>query len=173
MADAVAWAKAFARQASVDYATYTALSRDGGLPESQRLHMLQMACEKLCKAYMFRQGVDPGHIQSTHSVVAKVLPRIFADEILEGGQRYPNERSHLMKSVRGMAREIDLLAPAVDINAGRPRPDNCEYPWDDGAGNPIAPADYAFPHLSVLQDPTGKHLLKVLARVIDRYEGSR
>lgn len=37
-----------------------------------------------------------------------------------------------MKQVRNLSREIELLAPTVDSLR---RPDNCEYPWEDGTGN--------------------------------------
>jgi hypothetical protein len=163
------WSQAFARQARADYHTYLLLDEDDSLPVSQRLHMLLMACEKLCKAYMFLHSDNPAHIQSTHSVIAKTLPAIYAEESLNGKRRYATQRTGLIKSVRNISRELDLLAPAVDLSAGQRRPENCEYPWDGGSGFPVTPADYEFSNLSILQDASGKHLLKIVALAIDKY----
>ena len=44
------WAQAFARQAESDLHVYDVLVTDPSLPACHRLHYLQMACEKLCKA---------------------------------------------------------------------------------------------------------------------------
>jgi len=61
------------------------------------------------------------------------------------------------------ALEIELLAPTVD---NQRRPDNCEYPWEDSAGNVIAPAEHASATLSLLSQPAGQELLKTLPLAI-------
>lgn len=64
-----------------------------------------------------------------------------------------------------MAREIELLAPAVD-DGGR-RPDNCEYPWEAGS-QVVVPAQHRFHGLSVLKSPTGSEFLKLLRLATDQ-----
>ena len=101
------------------------------LPDCQSLHFLQMACEKLAKARLCMTGADPKTLQSSHAYVAKQLPTIVLDE-LASEKAKPKVRRDIVKHARRLAREIELLAPAVD--AGGKRPDNCEYPWEDATG---------------------------------------
>ncbi|MGP0063486.1 MAG: hypothetical protein ACLQGP_07810 [Isosphaeraceae bacterium] len=44
-----------------------------------------------------------------------------------------------MNHAHYLAREIEVLAPAV--KRGGQRPDNCEYPWEDDAGTLHVPLD--------------------------------
>ena len=73
--------------------------------------------------------------------------------------------------IRQLAREIDLLAPAVDDD-GR-RPDNCEYPWEDDRGVLHVPAEHGFGGLGTLhRHRAGSTLLKIiLAAVAELREG--
>lgn len=50
MATNAEWAKAFHRQALADFETYARLA-DGTAPRAHALHHLQMATEKIAKAY--------------------------------------------------------------------------------------------------------------------------
>lgn len=75
-----------------------------------------------------------------------------------------------MRDIRLLARQIELLAPAVDDN-GR-RPDNCEYPWEDKQGNLHVPIEYTFPNLSLLQQLSGARLLKIVEKTVDELAGS-
>lgn len=64
--------------------------------------------------------------------------------------------------VRQLAREVDLLAPAVHDD-GR-RPDNCEYPWEDMSGNLHVPAEHGFGSLGTLhRHRAGSTFLKIIA----------
>jgi hypothetical protein len=66
--------------------------------------------------------------------------------------------------VEHLAREIELLAPAV--KRGGKRPDNCEYPWQDAAGNVWVPAEHRFPTLDLVT-PQGILFLKLIETAID------
>ncbi|MEW6249344.1 MAG: hypothetical protein AB1716_01755 [Planctomycetota bacterium] len=66
-------------------------------------------------------------------------------------------------TLRKLARQIELLAPAVD-DAGR-SPANCEYPWPSPDGRIIAPAEHAF-GLGLLHEKAGATLLKILRAAI-------
>jgi hypothetical protein len=55
------WSQAFARQADADFRAWQAYERHPAalVAECQKLLFLQMACEKLCKAYLIRSGPPP------------------------------------------------------------------------------------------------------------------
>ena len=67
--------------------------------------------------------------------------------------------------VRQLAREVDLLAPAVDDD-GR-RPDNCEYPWEDDGVARHVPAEHGFGPLgTLLRHRAGATFLKIVAAAL-------
>ena len=72
---ALAWSKAYGRQASSDWRTYGLLVRHRA-DLCQQLRYLQMACEKLSKAYLVAAGADPETMQSEHRAAGKQLPFI-------------------------------------------------------------------------------------------------
>ncbi len=135
-----AWARAYARQALSDLDAREILAGSGA-PKCHRLHFLQMAAEKVCKAYLTTSN---GHsnVRKTHAYVAKNLPiiaRVF----------YSNNRNQIarweMSEIRRLAHEIEVLAPACDD--GDVRLDNSEYPWQDGSGNVRVPSEFNFPNI--------------------------
>ena len=164
------WSIAFARQARADLKSRVALSRTPGIPRCQHLHFLQMACEKLCKAFLCTSGSDPADLLTSHRYIAKVLPQIAKRRLGLKKGRYPRDSSQFVRDIRLLARLIELLAPAVDDN-GR-RPDNCEYPWEDKQGNLQVPIEYAFPNLSLLHQLSGARLLKIVEKTVDELAGS-
>ncbi len=164
MSDSEVWRNAYARQAAADWRAYDVLRRSFGLPRCQSFHFLQMSCEKLCKAFLCGRGVNPRLLQTSHGYIAKNLPLIFQ---LEPERLKPHplrSRSTLLKQIKNLSREIELLAPTVDSQR---RPDNCEYPWEDAAGNVVVPAEHSFATLSLLSQPAGQELLKILPLAID------
>lgn len=78
MASPVEWAKAFARQARADFATWQALQSVSVVPPCHELLFLQMACEKLTKAHLFHKGSDSPKILTSHAHTAKQLPTIIS-----------------------------------------------------------------------------------------------
>lgn len=48
------WARAYARQAASDWTIYRQLAAAPEVPRCHALHFLQMAAEKVAKAYRFR-----------------------------------------------------------------------------------------------------------------------
>ncbi len=130
------WAKGFARQAICDLDTRQSLALSGS-SKCQRLHLLQMAAEKVCKAYLY---AGENSVTRTHAVVEKYLPVIFRS--LNGTQLVSGFQ---LRRIKILAREIELSAPACDALGSRP--DNTEYPWEDALGNVRVPAEFAFPEL--------------------------
>lgn len=73
------------------------------------------------------------------------------------------EGHRLLGGVRKLARQIEVLAPAVD-DGGRV-PANCEYPWEDSRGTVYVPAEYKF-SIDLLYAPAGLLLIKSLHAAI-------
>lgn len=160
MATARDWSRAYARQARADLCARDALCADRTLPACAQLHFLQMACEKLCKAHLCRSGSDPRDLQASHAYIAKTLPLIARELFIAEYGRNLTGRAAVMAHIRHFAREIEILAPAVDANGTRL--DNAEYPWEDALGALVVPAQYEFPNLNFLTSPTGRSFLKLV-----------
>ena len=131
MATGAAWAKGYARQADADFKTFEVLL-PLAVPTCHKLLFLQMACEKLVKAYLCTDGTDPIALQTSHAYIARTLPVVIEQQAIVVGLGGAAARSAL-KHAKQLCQEIELLAPAV--KRGGRRPDNCEYPWTDDAGS--------------------------------------
>lgn len=162
MSQPLDWAQAYARQARADFDAWGALAEHKELAPSQRLHFFQMACEKLCKAHLCKSGAEPSTLTGSHAYIAGTLPVIVRQHLtrLTGKKG----RAGLLRHAKHLSREIELLAPAVD-DGGR-RPDNCEYPWEDHAGQLHVPAEHSFPALRLLTAPAGRTFLKTVRAAI-------
>ena len=158
------WRIAYAKQAKVDLQTRDELLRHPGIPNCQQLHFLQMACEKICKAYLCGQGTDPETLQSSHAYVAGPLPVIARQQFALQSGHVQKDRSWMIAAIRKLARKIELLAPAV--KAGGAVPANCEYPWVGPDGSVKVPAEYNF-QFDLLYEEAGRHLLKALFSAVD------
>jgi hypothetical protein len=121
-----------------------------------------MACEKLCKAYLIRAGTQPELLQASHGYIAKPLPLIVRQYILDSGQD-PRRMGRFLTLVRQLAGEIELLNPAVRRDGLRP--DNCEYPWEAGE-KVISPLDWTFHPLRLVTVPGGPTFIKILKGAI-------
>jgi len=167
MSDPADWAEGYARQADADLKAWEYYEEhpEAIAAECHRLMFLQMACEKLCKAYLIERGTSPSALQTSHAFVANPLPDIIRQQLLYLRRDLRGLR-HLLRDVRHLANEIELLNPAVDCNGQRP--DNCEYPWEDGNGDVHSPLDWSFPAASLRIAPAGRTFLKLLRQAIDR-----
>lgn len=157
-----AWSRAYARQAQADLEAREALL-GATVPACQHLHFLQMACEKISKAHRCLGGADPETLMHGHGFAAKVLPQIARELLRRSTFVADLEIAHggIEAMVRQLAREVDLLAPAVDDD-GR-RPDNCEYPWEDVGGALHVPAEHEFGSLGTLhRHRAGATFLKIV-----------
>jgi hypothetical protein len=167
MSTAADWAKSYARQADADLKAWEfyECQPQAIAAECHKLLFLQMTCEKLCKAYLIQGGTSPGSVQSSHGYVAAPLPAIILQLILDMKQDRRRVRG-LLAFVRRLSSEIEVLSPSMDRNGQRP--DNCEYPWEDGKGDVHSPLDWGFhpSHLCTL--PAGRTFLKLLREAINR-----
>ncbi len=68
MSESADWARAYARQADIDFKAWELLEKhpEAVGAECHRLLFLQMACEKLCKAHLIRGGTPPESLQASH-----------------------------------------------------------------------------------------------------------
>jgi hypothetical protein len=136
------WSQAFAAQAASDLAAYEWLAK-GALPQSHRLHYLQMWLEKLCKAYIHQAKVDA--LKDTH------------------WRRIGFENPPRSPEIRAICREVDLLHPAAKDD--RRRPENVEYPWPGNSGDIEVPAQWKFSLAARLHTDAGRLLLKASDRL--------
>jgi hypothetical protein len=102
-----------------------------------------MAAEKVCEAHLTSAN---GHenIRKIHAYIEKNLPvlaRPFYSRINNNKAMARWET----QEIKRVAKEIQLLAPACDDEATRP--DNSEYPWQDGRGDVQTPGEYNFPNI--------------------------
>ncbi|MFO0810859.1 MAG: hypothetical protein U0746_19700 [Gemmataceae bacterium] len=137
MPTATEWSLGYARQADADFRSWERLRRAKGVPECHCLLFLQMACEKLTKAHLCRAGTPPALLQTSHAYTAKNLPVIVRQQV---GFSALSRRSAgwVNAKVKPLAREIELLAPAVSAAATGPttastrgptRPASCGCRW--------------------------------------------
>ncbi len=165
MSSAKGWGRAFAIQAKADFQTCNRLQGRRDVPTCHKLHFLQMACEKLCKAHLCKAGSDPVALQSSHRYIGKNLPVVVKQQLARLDRKVVGRDGYPMNQIRHLAREIELLSPAVDDNGKRP--DNCEYPWQVGPGEIRTPLEYQFPNLNLLTAPSGRNLLKCVQQAIE------
>src|SRR4051794_9996277 len=148
MSEPADWALAFARQGDADFKAWELYEQHPGAvaAECHKLLFLQMACEKLCKAYLITVGTPPEVLQASHGYIANPLPIVIRQEIIDSGQN-PKRMRGVLTLVRHLSGEIEVLNPAVRRDGQRP--DNCEYPWETG-GRIVSPLDWTFQPLRLL-----------------------
>lgn len=77
-------AHAFARQALADFRTYQHLENAAGapspIPVCHRLLFLQMTCEKLSRARLYRETSEAEQVKDSHTYTAKQLPVILREQ---------------------------------------------------------------------------------------------
>jgi len=152
------WAKSYAMQALSDLDAREVLVR-ASVSKCHRLHFLQMAAEKMCKAHLTLKN---GHarMKKTHEVIKKNLP-IIARTFYARNSRNNKAAQRQITAIRQLAFQIEVLAPACDH--GGNRPDNTEYPWQDGNGKIHTPCDHTFTNID---DGPGNRSIGPLVRLI-------
>jgi len=164
------WARGYARQALSDLEAREALIADprARAKKCHRLHFLQMAAEKACKAHLIKtSGRD--NVRKSHAYVAKTLPTIARNFYAAMNDSNEIARWELSK-IRHLAREIEVLAPACDH--GDVRMDNSEYPWQGPKGEVCIPCEYSFPNIDDFEDKTLTRLIKLIRKACDEYANS-
>lgn len=164
MATAAEWSRGYARQADADFERFQLLESDPEVEVCHKLQFLQMACEKLVKAHLCDEGTDPAALQTSHAYVANTLPVVLRHTALSVNFSGPQAK-WVLQHARYLAQEIEVLAPAV--KRGGQRPDNCEYPWEDGGGVLRVPRDWTFVPAQLLVVSAGRAFLKLIRLAIN------
>jgi len=152
-------------QAQSDFAVYRVHLKNA--EECHRLHYLQMACEKIAKAYRLRdeQTFTESELYS-HAVFSKFILGFLKTVWLRN--RYGSrdaKRRHLERYARNLATAIEKLAPAID-RANTPA--NVEYPWIAG-GRVYAPVSHRFGIAERLSEPAGRDFVALIELAITDY----
>jgi hypothetical protein len=157
------------RQAQSDHALFVQLRR-GGSPECHLLHYLQMATEKLSKAYLWRSGHAPPR---THTRFVRFLRALLDRRAAELDRiakilRF-NRRQDLENwapNVLALAYSLQNIAPAEAGNGPNP-----EYPWPHEA--PIqCPVGHAFDLWSRLTNTgQGRKLIQFVDQAVSSFDG--
>jgi hypothetical protein len=165
------WAEAYWRQSKSDWDAFTKLFAETSILNCTALHFLQMAGEKIAKAYRFRDTkADVDTLLTSHVALSKFMAGfLFSPEVSSEFVGRKAQFRRVVSSVKSLAREVEKLAPAVDR---RNSPENAEYPWESG-GKVVCPASYSFPNLSKLMGPTGQRFIALLRRAIDEFGAIR
>jgi hypothetical protein len=161
MATGAEWAAAFARQADADFRAWQAVEDVEGVCECHRLLLLQMACEKLCKAHLHNGGTK---VQNKHTYTRGTLPLLIRSQVALKKKDMKGMQG-VLTLTRQLAAEIEVLNPAADRN--EKRPDNCEYPWADVNEVVHSPLNWSFIPSQLIRTPNGITFLKVLRAAID------
>jgi len=159
-------ADAYAEQSRSDFAVYSIHLQEAA--ECHRLHYLQMACEKIAKAYRLRDLVsfNPEDLYS-HVVFSKFITGFLKSKLVR--RRYVSQdakRREVERYARSLAAEIEKLAPAVDRER---TPANVEYPWTAGAAV-FVPCRHDYPLSHRLREQSGRDFLKLIEIAIENYQ---
>ncbi len=169
--DRAGWALAYAKQGASDFALYQLLSAMPDVPICHLLHYLQMAGEKIAKAYRFRDTeTAEERLTTEHVAFSRFIQSYLGSPEIK--QRYAGKDEQLreiVKVARKLAREIEKLAPAVDRDTS---PANAEYPWLDD-GRVVVPCEFTYPNLTLLTEPGGRTFLRLLEMAIGDFERIR
>jgi len=154
-------------QAKSDHDVFIRLRRWGVKPCHQ-LHYLQMATEKLGKAYFWRSGTPPRRTHAAFVRFMRFLGHIRGAERERAASvlafsRYQDLRSWI-NSVLPLAYELQRLAP--DLAHDGPNP---EYPWPPSAPRYV-PAEFEFDVWKQLTETgKGRQLVQVIDITIRRF----
>ena len=164
------WVRAYARQADADFTAWELYERfpDAVSSECHRMQFLQMACEKLCKAYLLKsRSAAIDDVIKSHGFVKKHLSMILRQGLSQ--KKYYNAQiQRVQKQFNQFAHEIEVLSPAQDRDK---RPDNCEYPWKQGS-EIKSPLDWPFELSKLLTRKSGTTFLKSLRSAINHILGN-
>ncbi len=156
------------KQARSDFSIFVLLRR-AGAHECHLLHYLQMATEKLSKAYLWRSGhAPPKKYTGFVRFLKALLDRRSADlewvsKALGFGR--PEDLDKWVSSIQTLAYSLQNIAPAIAWD--RPNP---EYPWPH-ASPTDCPADHPFELWNRLSDSDqGRKMIEFIERAITRFD---
>jgi len=153
-------------QAKSDHTIFIVL-RGQGAAQCHLLHYLQMATEKIAKAYFWRNGIAP---PAKHAGFVQFL-RFLGQTPIRDRQRIAelftfarfSDFQSWIHAVLPVAYDLEQLAPALACDGPNP-----EYPWPHRA--PVAaPALYQFEVWKQLTTGQGRDLMRFIKLAVDRF----
>lgn len=171
--------RAYVAQARADYDAYVAsgdvdaAAAELTLGEHHRLQLLQMALEKLAKAFLYHAEPDATY---AHHVVLSAINRLRAHAVAEAMGTTLARLTWMLNSAKPVFLQIEAASPSVGFD-GRgltrdesERTANVEYPWQADPNEPtswVAPATYSFRIVHDLRyDPRSYAAVRLLDRLI-------
>ncbi len=129
------------------------------------LHYLQMATEKLAKAYFWRSGKVPAKSHVGFSKLFRALADNQSAYAALGFKRVDEYRRWCRQTASGLSHEIESLAPSLANNGPNP-----EYPWPHHAPTET-PASFSFPLWDKLQsEGAGRQFLARVELAISSFD---
>lgn len=157
-------------QAKSDHAVFVLL-RVKGVGDCHLLHYLQMAAEKISKAYLWRSGTEPprshvGLMPFLQALISRSLGHKEQQRIAEIFDfRRRQDMEAWVRQVSPLAHELQNITPALAQDGP-----NTEYPWPP-AHPTNCPALHSFDLWASLRDQAqGRSLLKFIERATHRFE---
>jgi len=154
-------------QVKSDLAIFVQLKRTGA-PQCHLLHYLQMATEKLSKAYLWRSGKPPpkthtGFVRFLKALLDRRAPELERIARALGFKR-PADLNAWVVTVQGLAYGLQNIAPAEAKNGPNP-----EYPWPHEAPS-HTPVHHSFALWTELMETgRGRGLMGFIERSIGRF----
>ncbi|HUY32736.1 MAG TPA: hypothetical protein VMV69_08130 [Pirellulales bacterium] len=156
-------------QARSDLAVFVRLRRSGGVEECHLLHYLQMATEKLSKAYVWRSGKVP---PKNHTGFVRFLKALLDRKVSELeriartlGFSRPQDLDRWVANIQTLAYALQNTAPAEAQNGP-----NAEYPWPHEAPA-HCPASHVFDLWNHLENTgQGRKLMAFIQLAIDGFD---
>jgi hypothetical protein len=147
---------------------YGALAKQGH-PVCHQLHFLQMAAEKISKAYFWRSGKAPRKSHAGFAQFIRTLPsstqsveRERVAQVL-GFSSYNAFKSWANRGLP-IAYDLEKLAPALAMDGV-----NTEYPWPSSSpANTPVDHDFAVGRL-LAENSEGRQFLRFLGRAIQNF----
>jgi hypothetical protein len=154
------------RQARSDHAAFVLL-RGSGVEQCHMLHYLQMATEKIAKAYFWRSGSAPPRSHAGFVQFLRFRGQIGLNDRERIGRLFNFARfadfQTWLRAVLPIAYDLERLAPTLAADGPNP-----EYPWPHAAPE-TAPAHYAFPIWSALSGGQGRDLMRMVRIAVERF----
>lgn len=166
---------AYAEQARADYDAYVASGEaiEHAIGEHHRLQLLQMALEKVAKAFLYHAEPDARY---SHHVVLSAINRLRSHAIAEAAGFRLVVFGRMLDAAKPIFLQIEAVSPSVGhdgrglVREESERTENVEYPWKADVTDPtswVAPASRQFSVVRQLRyDPRSVIAVNLLDRLI-------
>jgi hypothetical protein len=159
------WSEAFLAQAKSDWQIYEHLEKTA-FSKCHTLHYLQMATEKLAKAYLLKGRTDIKFVRSTHQALTRYLQALSRNRRLQAAMGMAGKQLRVhVQQLLPLAHELEKLAPALADDGPNP-----EYPWEAPKGVFNVPAMYEFTLGKSLRQPRGHNLIKLIRMALQKFD---